>query len=323
MLPYSRFDECIDFLTNPVTTLSPYNPDHSPLLRTPAQINEYYIKGFTAELEDKIVNKNNQEQKEDLIRLYVSRLMKSINHRSIQDIQPGSEVIVPLNDFNTPPPVTRKPGGMLIMEIPYSHNHELKFSRGCNILYHLIFDELQKCCYTFNIPFLEICKRMDFPIDDINIELSSRWSDINLKQNPTNKKQNEAISKPVFKQENISEILVILNVYFSDTHKELLKILINGGSIHEILIFNSHSNKLADALRRLFTGKIITRCNKKQLGEWVVDNFNYSVNDISSEYNFKKIYKLFSGSDEVCKNPILIVENGHVLSAPQVTRKSD
>lgn len=172
MLPYSQFDECIDFLTDSVDNLSLHNPNHTPLLGSPARIIDYYIKEFTAELEDKIANKNSREQKEDLLRLYLSRLMKSKNHISVQDIQPYSEIHIQAKDIIKDPSETRKEGGMLDMAILVNPSHELMFRRGCNILYHLIFDELQRTCVTFNIPFIRVCKELKFDLTTIHHEYS-------------------------------------------------------------------------------------------------------------------------------------------------------
>ena len=324
MLQYSQFDECIDFLTTPIEQFYKTDPNRTALLGSVEVIIENYIKFFTEELESAILSKGTPDQKNDLIRFYVSRLMKSINHRSFKFLHSDSQAIIPNANENTP--ASFWINGNLVLNPSEDPNNDLRYKRGCNILYHLLFDQLQECCDIYDIPFLKICKKLNFPIEDINIQISARRSDINSQPIPSNIKLDEVITnfdiKPIFKQESIPEILAILNVYFSDHHKELLKILIYGDIVHEKLVFLAHSNKLTDAFRKMFSGKLITRCNKKQLGEWVVDNFNYSVNDIIHEFSFKKIYKTLSGSDEVCKNPILNVENGRVVSASEKTRTS-
>lgn len=172
MLPYSQFDECIGFLTDPVDRSFFSNNNSTSLLGAPEKIYECYIKDFTAELEEKIVNKNNQEQKEDLIRLYISRLMKSKNHRSIKEILPDIEVNDPPKELKSNPRSNRNNEWIFDTGIPITRVHEQQFSRGCNILYHLIFDELQRCCVTFKIPFLRLCEELNFDIATINVEYS-------------------------------------------------------------------------------------------------------------------------------------------------------
>jgi len=60
MLPYSRFDECIDLPTLPVDHLSPYNPVHSPLLGSAEKIAEFYTEPFSLLLENEILNKSSK-----------------------------------------------------------------------------------------------------------------------------------------------------------------------------------------------------------------------------------------------------------------------
>lgn len=170
MLPYSQFDECIDLLTSPVDQLSPYNPVHSPLLGTAERIAEFYIEPFSLELENEILNKSSKEQKADLIKRYVSRLMKSKNHNSDKNIQQAAETKMPAIDNEEIVPEITRMNDLYIMDIPNNLSHEFGFQQGCNILYHLLFDELQKCCSIYDIPFVEICSKLGFPLNTIQVQ---------------------------------------------------------------------------------------------------------------------------------------------------------
>jgi len=169
MLPYSQFDECIDLLTLPVDHLSPHNPLHSPLLGTAERIAEFYIEPFSLELENEILNKSSKEQKADLIKRYVSRLMKSKNHKSGKDIKPDSETKKPAIDNEEIVPEITRLNDLFIMDIQNNLSHELRFQQGCNTLYHLLFDELQKNCSIYDIPFVEICSKLGFPLNTIKV----------------------------------------------------------------------------------------------------------------------------------------------------------
>ncbi len=170
MLQYSQFDECIDFLTTPIEQFWNTGPNRKALLGSAEVIIENYIKFFTKELEAAILSKTTPDQKADLIRLYVSRLMKSINHRSVKNLQADSNAIIPYS--NEMPPFFIRIGNALVVNNSEDPSDDLRYLRGCNILYHLIFDELQKCCRIFRIPFLELCEELNFDIETINVEYS-------------------------------------------------------------------------------------------------------------------------------------------------------
>jgi hypothetical protein len=171
MLQYSQFDECIDFLTTPIEQFYKTGPNRTALLGSVEVIIENYIKFFTEELESAILSKGNPDQKNDLIRFYVSRLMKSINHRSFKFLQSDSQAIIPNANENTP--ASFWINGNLVLNPSEDPNNDLRYKRGCNILYHLLFDELQKCCSIYDIPFHDICLKLGFPVYTINIQARS------------------------------------------------------------------------------------------------------------------------------------------------------
>lgn len=174
MLPYSQFEECIDLLTIPVDQFSLYNPVHSPLLGTAERIAEFYIEPFSLELENEILNKSNKEQKVDLMRRYVSRLMKSKNHEPGKAIHLDVEAKKPATDSEEIAPEITRMKDMFIMDIPNNLSQELRFHRGCKILYHLLFDELQKSCSIYDIPFADICIKLGFPLNTIHVHFPSQ-----------------------------------------------------------------------------------------------------------------------------------------------------
>ena len=171
-MQYPRFALCIELLNTPIEHLSPGHPEENPLLGTAGVISEFYIELFTIELEEELERKHTREQMENLIRLFVSRLIKSKNHRSIKEILPDIEVNDPPKELKSNPRSNRNNEWIFDTGIPITRVHEQQFSRGCNILYHLIFDELQRCCVTFKIPFLRLCEELNFDIATINVEYS-------------------------------------------------------------------------------------------------------------------------------------------------------
>ena len=174
MFQYTQFDQCIDLLTTPIEHLSPMHPNQSPLLGPSEKIADFYVEPFTLELENELLTKNNGEQKVDLIRHYVSRLMKSKNHMPVKDIHLDVDAKMPATDNEEIAPEITWMKDLFIMDIPYDQSHDLRFKKGCNILYHLLFDELQKCCSIYDIPFADICIKLGFPLDTINVHIPSQ-----------------------------------------------------------------------------------------------------------------------------------------------------
>ncbi len=86
------------------------------------------------ELEDELDRKHTTEQRAFLIKLYVSRLMKSKNQKSIKDIKPHAEVDIPASDKTNMNPAISRIGDILYMDMPRNDGHEVLFRRGCNML---------------------------------------------------------------------------------------------------------------------------------------------------------------------------------------------
>ncbi len=96
------------------------NPEQSPLLGSAEKINEFFVEPFTAELENEVVTRNTPEQMANLIKLYISRLMKSKNHRPILDSHLDNEASIPEIDKNESQSNNTWANGMMVMDIPHN-----------------------------------------------------------------------------------------------------------------------------------------------------------------------------------------------------------
>ena len=170
---YSHFDACIDLLTMPVDQFSPFHPQQSPILGSPDRIADFFIEPFILDLEDEILERSTPDQKADLLKRYLSRLRKSKNHLTVHESKTNRGVNEQGTVAKDIQSVLLPQDGLLIMDIHQNDNADFKFIQGCNILYHLLFDELQKCCAIYDIPFADICLKLGFPLDTINIKVPS------------------------------------------------------------------------------------------------------------------------------------------------------
>lgn len=111
--------------------------------------------------------------------------------------------------------------------------------------------------------------------------------------------------KPCFKAELIDGITDVLNAYFDKTqHAELRQVIQSGNNTSEKLLFRDSGNKLTDYFKRLFEKGTITGCAKKDLINWIVDNFTFIHRKIQKEFIYKTVEKTISGTEQPCKNPI-------------------
>ena len=120
---------------------------------------------------------------------------------------------------------------------------------------------------------------------------------------PVDAKQEQTyVPKPYFKSESIDRIITTLNDFFDATeHVELRRIIETGSNTNEKLLFRDNGNRLTDYFKRLIEDDTITGCNKKNLINWIIENFK----NIKGDYNYKTVQKTISGNQNACENPII------------------
>jgi len=116
---------------------------------------------------------------------------------------------------------------MLILDLPVDSRNEERFLRGCNILYHLIFNELQLCCMRAKIPFLKICEQLQYPVETINTSISEGYKKRKNTKTPSTSKKKKTRPvriqpSPIFNKSKTPEISDIFSGYFSEEHSKKL-----------------------------------------------------------------------------------------------------
>jgi hypothetical protein len=136
------------------------------LLINSNKIKPKYIVPFRKELDKNILTRKSPEEKTDLVIYYVSELMK------VQGILPDYSLL----EFEVPD---------TFLNLKYSnHKGELTnlthYKVNRHFLYALLFNEIQKACFNFKIPFLTICRELWFPLDVIDTEISKEYEKLLL-----------------------------------------------------------------------------------------------------------------------------------------------
>ncbi len=128
------------------------------LLGRTESIMSKFINPFRRELDRNMLTGKTPEEKKDLIIYYLSEFMRV--QGGLQDFK---EIVVEI------------PG--MFIDLHYQNQKgditRMNQYQVCrHYLYVLLFNEIQKCCFNFKIPFLNICKELWFPLNVIDLEIS-------------------------------------------------------------------------------------------------------------------------------------------------------
>ena len=117
-------------------------------------------------------------------------------------------------------------------------------------------------------------------------------------------------SKPCFKPEFIDEVFTCLKDFFSPEDQGRLKELLSTGN-HTAppLIFNDNGNRLADVFKKLKEADIITGVQKKELEDWIRQNFQYKHRGRVKEFSKKYLNDIISTNNNPCKHPVFSVKS--------------
>ncbi|NEM98205.1 hypothetical protein [Pontibacter burrus] len=116
--------------------------------------------------------------------------------------------------------------------------------------------------------------------------LLKQWLEEQLKElqtsnQPQQRNSNEPINEPeagipYFNSDIRDNVYNSLKPHFAKKDYEALQMLLNEGkTTKKPLLFCNNGNLLAYAFNELYSAKLITKCNKKQLKEWIISNFEY------------------------------------------------
>jgi hypothetical protein len=127
--------------------------------------------------------------------------------------------------------------------------------------------------------------------------------------------------KPRIGDETANSLFEILRESFEDSqHSELISLFKTGDDVKQKLVFKGAANRLTDVFKRLIEANLLGGCNKKDLQNWIIANFQYLRKGSPSDFNKKTTHKSISGDQYPCKNPVIEIVNGQVQRANSNTR---
>jgi hypothetical protein len=130
--------------------------------------------------------------------------------------------------------------------------------------------------------------------------------------------QENILTKPTIKPEEIERLFEILKDFFSyEQQNALLLLLETGENVGEKLVFKTNGNRLTDTFKKLIEYEIITGCQKKDLIDWIILHFNFTHQNTVKKFIYDTVEKIISRNDSPCKSPLIQIINGQVKKIEQ------
>lgn len=257
-----------------------------------------YIIPFRNELYSNVLNKKKLPGKIDIIKFYVSTLNSTAKIRKksqklniVGYYDDNKQIVLCFSDNSTESLMFR------IFERIFT-------------LYTEVFNEIQQCCNTYDIPFIEICKEVQFPLNTINyqVTIDHQKNGVSTSPNVGNIKMTKAM-RPYIDEEYLEKVFDIFKKYFYPEDVELLRqTLETFQKVDKPLLFTSMGIRLADAFKRLINAKIILHCEKKDLQYWISENFQYLKDGQRTSFKLEYLNNIISSQDKFSKDPILHIK---------------
>ena len=143
-------------------------------------------------------------------------------------------------------------------------------------------------------------------------------------QQTETKTQQETIEiKPVFKPEAVQIVFDIIKDFFSlEQQTELKQVIITGNKASKKLLFKGRGNRLTDTFKKLIEHDFITSCQKQDLINWIISNFNFTQQNKVKEFIYDTVEKTISRNDQPCKSPLIEITNNQIQKISKPHTKS-
>lgn len=128
--------------------------------------------------------------------------------------------------------------------------------------------------------------------------------------------------KPNFTTTSVESIFSILKDFFStEDQNSLALILRTGDDSPKPLSFKDAGNRLTDTFKKLIQQDFITGCQKKDLIEWIVRNFEFQKNGVSQRFLQSTVEKTISRNMFPCKSPLIEIVDGQIQKTERPKKK--
>jgi hypothetical protein len=124
-------------------------------------------------------------------------------------------------------------------------------------------------------------------------------------RNPTPLNQSNAVLEKLIsiEQSLVDQVYTVLSSYFNADQQTVLKKALEGEKVEKKLHFSGNANQLADVFWLLTKGKCVKGTQKK-VTEWICNNFTYTENGQTKEFNPGALKDVIDRTERKCANPL-------------------
>ncbi|QIY83037.1 hypothetical protein HER18_05550 [Chryseobacterium sp. NEB161] len=193
--------------------------------------------------------------------------------------------------------------------------HEREFQFGSKGLLDLVFNKLP-LIFTKKIIFdYGYWNGIIYSIDKISEKAGLSPNELKALPPQQMEVKNSNIKPTITINSEAKEtVFSILKDFFeTEQQDEFKEVLATFGTVKNKLIFKSYSNQFTDTFKKLFENNFILGCQKTDLINWIVSNFNFMYRKEVKEFKTKTVEQIISGNQTPCKSPIIEIKNGQIL----------
>lgn len=141
-------------------------------------------------------------------------------------------------------------------------------------------------------------------------------------QTETKTEQQTIEAKPIFNPKAVQIVFEIIKDFFgTEQQNELKQVLETGNNASQKLLFKDSGNRLTNTFKKLIEHDFITGCQKQDLINWVVSNFDFTHQNKAKAFIHGTVEKTISGNNYYCKSPLIEIENGQIQKVVQPQTK--
>lgn len=135
--------------------------------------------------------------------------------------------------------------------------------------------------------------------------------------------ENKIDKTPKINEAAEKELYPILSEYFDENdHNSLKELLATGKQTNnKKILFKGKGNQLCDVFKQLFTNRLLTCNENKDLENWIIGNFQFIHRSSAKDYSPATVEKSISGDTYNCMNPIIEIEDGKIKKVAMKKRQ--
>ena len=127
-------------------------------------------------------------------------------------------------------------------------------------------------------------------------------------------REKNTLVRPTINPNAANAVYEILKDFFDEEcHIDVENVIKKLQNSSKKLLFKGNCNQLANVFKQLKENNLITGWEKKDIEQWLINNFNYLHRKKVKQILSKTINNIISTDTYPCKNPLILIKNGQVF----------